>query len=284
MKKEYKVEAIKGITEKGIFNKNSWINEAENHIYSSSLLNDHSKKSREKLNALTDKRNKTGIKSNTKEILNLIKKVEASSKSSLLLLGYSIELYLKAGLVRLHQNTTREDFHKLLRRKYSHNLKESAKLLGIELSRDDEIRLDRIKELVLDEARYPVTPVDPLEYIGQANKVNSAVWSKTLYSDCLVLAQKIKDHVQSIDADTQNPAIFARFQISDDGYCAFRFGGNLPSYLLVHYSKIQVEENTNSPDHLLELIINHAPDSICKRIIENHRDEITVLNLKNTTA
>lgn len=284
MKQEYKVKAIKGITEKGIFNKNSWINEAENHICSSSFLNEHSKKSREQLNVLTDKRNKTGVKNNRREILNLIKEVEASSKSSLLLLGYSIELYLKAGLVRLHQNTTREDFNKLLRRKYSHNLKTSAKLLGIDLSSDDEISLDRIKELVLDEARYPVTPEDTHDYFCKANRVNSEVWSKTLHSDWFVLAQKIKNHVQSIDSDTKNPAMFFRFQINDDGYCAFRFGGNLPPYLLVHYSKVQVEENTNSGDHLFELIIDHAPDSMCKRIIETNKDKIKVLNLKNTKA
>lgn len=284
MDSKYKIEAIKGISERGAYNKDLWLDEAENHIFSSKLLYEHSINSRKKLNTLTAERKKVGKKINQNEYLKLIEEVNSSSKSSLLLLGYSIELYIKAGLVRLHQNTAREDFDKLLRCRYGHNLKESSKLLGFDLTVDEERMLDRIKKLILDEARYPVTPISPEEYSSQVNRVNSEVWSETIHSEWSQLAEIIKMRVQSIDSDLNNPASFWRYNINEDGYCALRFGGNLPPYLLVRYSSVQVTEQNNTPEKLFGLLIDYAPDSICREIIKRYKSEITIINVKKTSS
>ncbi|EGQ8137206.1 hypothetical protein CWW57_RS15475 [Vibrio parahaemolyticus] len=266
-KKSYKVQAIKGLTENGIFNKSEWLKEAKKLMYSSSILNDNAQKLKHELNALTEKVNFSGARSGCQShrVSELIDQVDATSKSSLLLLSYSVEVLIKAALVCLHQHTARQDFNRLLKSKYRHNLSESAQLLSMPLTESERKVLDRMKVMMLDEARYPVTPTGPQSYFRKVNNINKDVWSKTRYSEWCQIADKIQEYVNKIDSDSSNPSTLARYTFGDDGYCVFRFGGNLPPYLIVNFTDEQVENGENNKESLLELIRNHAPDSIAKR-------------------
>jgi hypothetical protein len=277
--RDYRIEQFNGINELGVFKKSEWVSEGDSLKNSSKALNELSQSTKSELDFLVSKRKEGRKNSNSKNIVDLIKTVESYKKSSILLLGYSIEMYLKAGLVCLHQYTVRDDFVELLRKKYSHNLSLVAQLLGISLSSKEIESLDRLKDLVLDEGRYPITPLSEDEYISQVNKLNQEIWSVKQYKTWEELASKIEDSVRKIDSDSSNPVSFTRYQIDDDGYCVFRFGGNLPAYLLAKYSTEQKENGGNNPNGLIDLLIEKLPESITKSVISLYRNEITVINL-----
>lgn|GEM_PF-1866578 len=279
MNRDYRIEQFNGINELGVFKKSEWVSEGDSLKNSSKALNELSQSTKSELDFLVSKRKEGRKNSNSKNIVDLIKTVESYKKSSILLLGYSIEMYLKAGLVCLHQYTVRDDFVELLRKKYSHNLSLVAQLLGISLSSKEIESLDRLKDLVLDEGRYPITPLSEDEYISQVNKLNQEIWSVKQYKTWEELASKIEDSVRKIDSDSSNPVSFTRYQIDDDGYCVFRFGGNLPAYLLAKYSTEQKENGGNNPNGLIDLLIEKLPESITKSVISLYRNEITVINL-----
>lgn len=279
MNPDYRIEQFNGINELGVFKKSEWVSEGDSLKNSSKALNELSQSTKSELDFLVSKRKEGRKNSNSKNIVDLIKTVESYKKSSILLLGYSIEMYLKAGLVCLHQYTVRDDFVELLRKKYSHNLSLVAQLLGISLSSKEIESLDRLKDLVLDEGRYPITPLSEDEYISQVNKLNQEIWSVKQYKAWEELASKIEDSVRKIDSDSSNPVSFTRYQIDDDGYCVFRFGGNLPAYLLAKYSTEQKENGGNNPNGLIDLLIEKLPESITKSVISLYRNEITVINL-----
>ncbi|MBV1929543.1 MAG: hypothetical protein KUG81_08545 [Gammaproteobacteria bacterium] len=279
MNPDYRIYQFNGINELGVFKKDEWVSEGESLNKSSKALNELSQSSKSELDFLVSQRKEGRNNSNSKNIVDLIKTVESYKKSSILLLGYSIEMYLKAGLVCLHQHTARDNFVELLRKKYSHNLSKVAQLLGIPLSGEEIASLDRLKDLVLDEARYPITPLSEVDYINQVNKLNQKIWSVDQYQDWVELASKISDSVRKIDSDSSNPVSFSRYEINDDGYCVFRFGGNLPAYLLTKYSTEQKDNGSNNSEDLIELLIENLPESITRSVISQHPDDIRVVNL-----
>lgn len=282
MKKDYKVQVISGFNEKGIFNKHEWLKEGQKHMYSSSVLNEHAQRVRQELQAATAKTNRTSVQSH--KVGDLISKFDASSKSSLLLLSYAVEVLIKAALVCLHQYTARKDFNRLLKTKYRHNLSESAKLLSIPLTKCEFKVLDKMKIMMLDEARYPITPIDSESYSQQANKINKDVWSKTLYSKWAQVANKIQEHVKKIDSDSSNPSSLTHYTFGDGGYCVFRFGGNLPPYLIVNFTNNQVKNMENNMKDLLVLLRNHAPDSISKRHMLNIESSLVFIDLRESKS
>ncbi|WP_417358806.1 hypothetical protein [Gallaecimonas pentaromativorans] len=279
MNPDYRIEQFNGINELGVFKKSEWVSEGDSLKNSSEALNELSQSTKSELDFLVNQRKEGRKNSNSKNIVDLIITFEYYKKSSILLLGYSIEMYLKAGLVCLHRYTVRDDFVELLRKKYSHNLSQVAQLLGIPLSSEEIKNLDRLKDLVLDEGRYPITPLSENEYISQVNKLNQEIWSVKQYKAWVELASKIEDFVRKIDTDSSNPVSFSRYQIDDDGYCVFRFGGNLPAYLLAKYSTEQKENGGNNPNSLIDLLIEKLPESITKSVISRYRNEIKVINL-----
>jgi len=272
--KNYDLEIVRSTNEKGIFNKREWIKEANSHILSSKILKEHSNKIRETLKKSTEGNN----------ILNLIEEAEATSKSSILLLGYAIELYIKAGLTRLYQRINKNDFKKVLKYKHSHNLKYSAELLDIYLCKDEQDALERIRKLILDEARYPITPETKESYVRQKNTLNSEVWSKEIYTYWSGIAEKVKSHVLKIDQDEKNPAEYTRCNINDGDYLVLRHGGNLPPYLLVycknfvHCKKIRQEELFNYAIGVIDNVSNPRLKQMIKKYKEKYK-EIINLNM-----
>ncbi|MGI3005167.1 hypothetical protein ACRTDJ_19095 [Shewanella algae] len=279
MRKDYKVQAIRGLTEKGIFNKHEWLKEAQKHMYSSSVLNEHAQKVKQELQAITAEANASGNRCQSSKVVELITQFDASSKSSLLLLSYSVEVLIKAALVCLHQYTARQDFNRLLKSKYRHNLSESAQLLSIPLTKCELKVLERMKVMMLDEARYPVTPIDTESYYQQANKINKEVWSETLYSKWSKVASKIQDYVKKIDSDSSNSSSVTHYTFGEGGYCVFRFGGNLPPFLIVNFTNEQMENKENNKKDLLDLLERHAPDSGAKRYMLEIKSSLIYLDL-----
>lgn len=217
----YNIQPVKGHAEKGIFNRRAWQAEADAHLLSAKLLNKTALEAKSELEAKFEKSVKKG---ETAIINTLANQVEAHSKSAILLLGYAIETLLKSGLVRLYQYVARDDFLQIIKKYYGHNLNKAASDLGLKLKPDQIKSLQRIRELTIDEARYPITPKSKEHYVSAANKVNSETWSSLVFNDWLNIAETIRDYVHKIDFDSDNPATIKPYKFGPGGYFIVRFG------------------------------------------------------------
>ncbi len=280
MANDYKLEKMRGISEKGIYNKKNWISEADNHFFSSTALRKLFSTTKQEINPqLKTFFRTTNSESDGVKVNSMIKESEAAAKSSILLIGYAIELYLKAGLVRIYQNMPRADFDKTIKN-HGHNLVDISSLLGIRLSKNENKALERIKKLILDEARYPLTPSGPDSFHEKSNRISSEVWGENSYNTWKSLAQKIKEYVSQIDCSKADPVHTCALNIDSDGYCLFHIGGTLQPYVTVKYSSNQVKDKKDNIKHLLELVISTLPDSINKRLIELNKNKFKEVRVK----
>jgi hypothetical protein len=79
--------------EQGVFDQFAWIREADLHLASSKILRA----------AWKSRRVRASKKNNDRIMARLVQEMEAAAKSSVLLISYAIELYLKAGLVPIYR-------------------------------------------------------------------------------------------------------------------------------------------------------------------------------------
>jgi hypothetical protein len=272
----YNIQPLKGHAEKGIFNPIAWQAEADAHLLSAKLLYSTALEAKSELETKFAKSLKKG---ETAIISALANKVEAHSKSAILLLGYAIETYLKSGLVRLYQYVERNDFIRIIKKHYGHILNRAASDLGIKLNPDQEKSLRRIQELILNEARYPITPKNKKHYSVATHKINSEVWSTGVFNDWLEIAETIRDYIHKIDSDRDNPAIIEPFKLGTGGYFVVRFGGNLPPYLIAKFSKAEDCRNLNTFSDIRNHFANATYDSAFANLVLQHWEQFTPLDI-----
>lgn len=164
--------------------------------------------------------------------------LEGLPKASILLLGYALEMYLKAGLAKAYQGCSEELFDRDVRR-FSHEFKKIAKEIAFEITPQDTKDLSVLRDMVLFGARYPVKPDDDGTYLKQQAKRMHQVATRAEFTRMRQLVIRVKSHASRLDMDNQNPASFSRVAIDADGYVAFRSGGHLPSRVTVRYSTAQ---------------------------------------------
>lgn len=272
----YNIQPLKGHAEKGIFNPRAWQAEADAHLLSAKLLNKTALEAKSELEAKFEKSLEKG---ETAIINTLANQVEAHSKSAILLLGYAIETLLKSGLVRLYQYVARDDFLKIIKKYYGHDLNKAASDLGLKLKPDQIKSLQRIRELTIDEARYPITPKSKEHYLSAANKVNSETWSSEVFHDWLNIAETIRDYVHKIDFDSDNPAIIEPYMFGTAGYFVVRFGGNLPPYLIAKFSKAEDCNNLNTFSDIKNHFANATNDSAFANLVLQHWEQFTPVDI-----
>ena len=156
-------------------------------------------------------------------------------RASVLLLAYAAEMYLKAGVVKVFSNCREEPVGKWLIKKIGHRYRFAAKFVELELSEKENNLLGLLSDLVT-KMRYPVVPNTIEDKRGfpfdmnptaQVNERNNLIWSQTGFSELCSLVKVIAAHVQRMDEDENNPAVFRRGWVGEDGYWVFRLGGNL---------------------------------------------------------
>lgn len=235
----------------GIFNSLAWIQEGDG-LYASARTTraiwyikrrEHSKKIDEKYSSVSNIRN-----------WHLI---YGLPKSSVLILAYSVEIYLKAGLaklfVRCDSNLLETAF-----KKYGHNLKDLARALEFPLDNESSGDLDELKKYIIHEARYPITPDISQGYLNSYNKRNAAINDANKFKRLCSLAKRIRAHSAKIDSDKTHPAYMARFVIQPDGYIAIRIGGGLKTRITYRLSSVQITKNQTSASHIKAVLKDHA--------------------------
>ena len=175
-------------------------------------------------------------------------------RASMLLLGYSVEMYLKAGLVNAYYGCSEEMFRRDLKSRFGHKLISLAKEIAFPFKDGDENNLTLLKKMILVDARYPVFVPEGESYADTVNQQTGRIWSSENYEALTELANRVKTHSRTIDADRNNPASCVSVNVDDDGYLAFRVGGNLPPRITYRLSSVQKQNCETSLEDIKALL------------------------------
>lgn len=189
---------------------------------------------------------------------------EGLAKSSFLLLGYSVEMFLKAGLAKIFFGCSENMFNNEIRR-LSHNYKILADEVNFPATDQDDSDLELLTDIVLFSARYPIDPREQQDYLATKAQLNSIFTSNSIFTRVRKLSMRLREHVTKIDQDHTNPATFKRIKLDTDGYLSFRCGGGLPPYITYKYSSKQKENNENNEIALKKIF---SEDKNYKQLIQ----------------
>ena len=176
-------------------------------------------------------------------------------RASMLLLGYSVEMYLKGGLSKAYHGCSEEMFQRDIKRRFGHDFISLADEIAFPLENDDENNLNQLlQNMVLFDARYPVFVPEDATYSDAANQQTGRIWSQGNFNSFTQLANRIRAHSKSIDSTSNNPASFISVNVDEDGYVAFRVGGNLPPRITYRLSSKQKRSGQTSANDVKVLI------------------------------
>ena len=240
------------------YGKSSWLKEADRHFISAKLLRRIKKRRRTRFRNSADDSNRLGH----------VLAMDATTHSSMLLIGYAVELFLKAGITKLYVGCSKSLFEREIKHCYSHNLVKLAKDVEFPLLSHNRRRLKRLKKIILSEGRYPNFANNRKEEMEFQNKRAGQFWSDDKFEDFCNLATSIREHVSHIDQDADNLAIYEYRGIDQDGYFAFRCGGKLSPRVTVKFSSVQRHHRTNNKRALKRLIWENLSNPQIKKYWE----------------
>lgn len=230
----------------GQFNSRDWIKEG-NHLFASSKATRavwvvKRRKLKRSLNAIGNWTHGTGMWAD----------LEGLPKASMLLLGYSVEMFLKAGLAKAYQGCSEQMFDRDVRQ-FSHGFTKLATEVAFDSSERDRMDLGILQKMVLFNARYPIKPRESITTIHQQAERMHQVWSKSEFTRMRQMVLRIRAHVSRIDMDSFNPSSVASIKLGDDGYVTYRTGGHLPPRVTFKYSTAQRQAGEDNVDALRNL-------------------------------
>ena len=243
---------------RGGYDKSSWLREADRHFLSAKLLRN------------IKKRRLTGLRNSADDSKRLdhVLAMGATTHSSMLLMGYAVELFLKAGLTRLYVGCSKSLFEREIKHCYGHDLVKLVSSIEFPLLPHNRARLERLEKIILSEGRYPFLEPDWKREIALANKRSMRFWDDAEFKNLCDLATAIRGHVSHIDQDADDPAIYVYRGIDQDGYFAFRCGGNLSPRVTVKPSSVQRANKKHTKQELKELIFRNRPSPIIRKYWE----------------
>ena len=228
----------------GEFNPKDWLNEGDGLMASSRKIREIWDDHRQAFSTI-------GKGQKTKDDWNFL---TGLPRASMLLLGYSVEMYLKGGLAKAYHGCSEEMFQRDIRRRFGHDFISLADEIAFPLENGDENNLRLLKDMVMVDARYPVFVPEGTTYSDAANQQTRRIWSQSNFNSFLELANRIKTHSKSIDSSPHNPASFISLNVDEDGYVSFRAGGNLPPRITYRLSSEQKRLGQTSKDDVRALI------------------------------
>ncbi|MEZ9573876.1 MULTISPECIES: hypothetical protein [unclassified Vibrio] len=268
---------LKSSGEKGIFNKFDWVKEADSKLISAKLLRENGNQKTLELESLM-----TTTSYTSSDVFEVLTIKDAAYKSSVLMLGYALELLLKSGVVSLLISAPKDLLEKKVRA-YSHNLVSVALDLGMKLSKSETELLKTLSSYIINETRYPVTPESVEDYCNKTNEINGFIANDKCFCDGLEFYSKLKKIINDIDGTPDNMKIYSRMELERDGYIIFRVGGSLPPVIIVKYCQTQIDANTNTLGTIKELLINKNKQnmSIYSHLMESSWDAALFFNVSN---
>ncbi|MCY9828281.1 hypothetical protein [Vibrio chagasii] len=266
---------LKSSGEKGIFNKFDWVKEADSKLISAKLLRESGNQKALEFESLMKAASCT-----SSEVFEVLTIKDAAHKSSVLMLGYAIELLLKSGVVSLLISAPKDLLEKKVK-DYSHNLVSVALDLGMNLSESEIKLLKTLSSYIINETRYPVTSESVEEYCNKTNEINAFIADDKCFYEGVEFYSDLKKIINDIDGTPDNMKIYSRMEMERDGYIIFRIGGSLPPVIIVKYCQTQIDANTNTLDTVKGLIINKNKQnmSIHSHLVESSWDAALFFNV-----
>jgi hypothetical protein len=172
--------------------------------------------------------------------------LEGLPRSSMLLLGYSVEMYLKAGLTKACFGCPEEMFKRDVKTRFGHDLVSLAKEISFDFKEGDKASFEHLENMVLFDARYPVFVPKGQDHTNVANQQTQKIWSKEKFNIFCMLAEKVREHARAIDNDSNNPSIRGSYSVDQDGFLVFRDGGHLPPRITYRVSSVQIKNGATS--------------------------------------
>lgn len=169
-------------------------------------------------------------------------------RASMLLLAYSVEMYLKGGITKAYRGCSEQMFERDVKSRFGHKFHATANEISFPLGKEDEKSLQLLQSMVLADARYPVFVPAGESYSDATNQQTNRIWSVQNFESWAGLAHRIREHSKSLDANSGNPAIFKSVKVDGDGYLAFRTGGGLPPRITYRLSSEQKHSGKTSAE------------------------------------
>lgn len=189
-------------------------------------------------------------------------KLNGMPRSSMLLLAYSTEMYLKSGLAKACRGCSEEFFSYLSQRKYGHRLYELAKAIDLPLADVHKDDFSVLTEMILKTARYPLDPEPGRNYTQLVNARTRSTWDDKSFRRYSNLAKNIRLFVSKLDHDSSNPASYVGYKIDQTGYFASRVGGGLRPRLTFRYSEEMKKAGKSDLETLKALLIENDMRSV----------------------
>ncbi|MDP9421674.1 MAG: hypothetical protein M3Q19_02360 [Pseudomonadota bacterium] len=180
--------------------------------------------------------------------------LEGLPRSSVLLLGYAAEMYLKSGALRAYGHCPQALFERDLRKRFGHKLIVLAEEVEFPLTEKARDHLQLLTDFIEEDARYPITPQEGIEYTRQWNARTAAAQGDEAFREYCTLVRAIDKHVSRIDQDESNPSVFLGQKIGADGFLVQRIGGNLGPRVTYRPSTSLIEKGETAPDDIKALL------------------------------
>ncbi|WP_155273988.1 hypothetical protein [Xanthomonas arboricola] len=176
-------------------------------------------------------------------------------RASMLLLGYSVEMYLKAGVVKAYVGCRDGMLERDLKKRFGHALTEIAVEIDFQGVQERANDFDSLRRMILFDSRYPVTSTHPSKYHAELNAQTMRIWNSQNFANLCGLAREVREHVARIDKDRRNPSLHRCCRIDDDGYVALRVGGHLRSRITLRFSSEQHRAGNATLKHMRQLFL-----------------------------
>ncbi|MGO1119236.1 hypothetical protein ACTL6U_11040 [Rhodovibrionaceae bacterium A322] len=184
-------------------------------------------------------------------------------RASMLLLGYSVEMFLKASLAKAYQGCAEKVFADDLKFRFGHDLSKIAKEVAFPSEVEDGAKFKLLKDMLSFDARYPVTTYDESTYLASVNQRTQVIWDNDNFTSLVKIANRVRAHALQVGRDVSNPSIIRKYSIDEDGYLTLRIGGNLPPRITFRLSSNQqAEETQTSLERMYALFIDQNEDAL----------------------
>lgn len=264
---------LKSSGENGIFNKYDWIKEADSKLISAKLLRESAYNKQCEFDSFKKLKVEMGERLTSKEVFDFLTVKVSANKSSVLMLGYSIELLLKSGVVSLLINAPKNLLDKKVR-SYSHNLLDVALDLDVKLSDKERDLLEILSSYIIRETRYPVIPNSQNDYCAKVNKITNFISDENQFSLGVKFFERLRKFIKDIDGTSDNVKFHTRMKMEENGYIIFRVGGKLPPVFIIKFCQSQIDAGVDSLETVNSLLLdfNKVNKTIHSHLMEKSWD------------
>ncbi|WP_054070300.1 hypothetical protein [Pseudomonas syringae group genomosp. 3] len=228
----------------GEYDHKAWLLEGDKLLISSGILRDTFTENKKHL--------ETALKNDAPEVHSLIPIDISLPSTSILLIGYAVEMYLKSALAQIFIGCSEQIF-KITAKRLSHNLLHLCQYVYFPIDKQTQADLVALQASILEEARYPVSLKSGEDHYQKHSNRTSRQYDQENYNRYCELAKSLKKHAEKLRGSHDDVVCSSTWTILNDGYITMRCGGGVPGRVTFRLSREM--ESTLDPLQELESMI-----------------------------